>query len=131
MKSMVCRFNQTGYCKFWERCHKIHENEMCREKNCERIGCIKRHPKNCKYFLLHLFCKFGMDCVFIHHRTGRSTEMDSFTEDVKTLKAEVNILKTAIKTFMSIKEEANISKDSIDVLKREIETLMESNQDNA
>ena len=34
-----------------------------------------------------------MDCAFIHHRTVRSAEIESLTDDIKTLKAEVDILK--------------------------------------
>ena len=53
-------------------------------------------PKTCKYLVSNNFCKYGTDCAFIHHR---SIEIESLTKDVKTLKAELDILENTIKMF--------------------------------
>ena len=45
----LCKFNQTGFCKFRQKCSKTHNNTLCENENgCNEEYCSKRHPKLCK-----------------------------------------------------------------------------------
>ena len=60
----VCKFYQTGFCKFGQKSNKMHNDASCSKINCTSVLCISRHPKLCKYFFLSGTCKFGKDCAF-------------------------------------------------------------------
>ena len=44
-----CRYYNTGYCKYKQKCKFIHSNETCKNQQCDGKGCSKRHPKACKW----------------------------------------------------------------------------------
>ena len=48
----ICKFNQTGFCKFRVHCEKKHEDQVCDEINdCKNVNCEKRHPEMCRNYL--------------------------------------------------------------------------------
>ena len=57
----VCKFNQTGFCKYGENGTKMHVNKLCSTLNCNKHISKNRHPKQCKYFLLSERCRFNND----------------------------------------------------------------------
>ena len=61
----VCRYNKFGYCKFGEVCRKQHVDELCDSSSCDPLTCIKRHPKECKFYRNYKRCKFN-PCKFSH-----------------------------------------------------------------
>ena len=63
METVVCKRFQKGFCKFEENCRKHHNKETCPNIQCKIKACIKRHPRNYKYFNSHNTCKFGEDCA--------------------------------------------------------------------
>ena len=62
----ICKFNQTGFCKFLTRCRKQHLMEICPNKHCSNITCLLRHPRACRYFANFGRCKFGGTCFYLH-----------------------------------------------------------------
>ena len=62
----VCKYNQTGFCKFRERCRKRHNNEICEHQyKCENNQCIKRHPKRGRN-LKKGMCRHNKNCAYQH-----------------------------------------------------------------
>ena len=62
MKQNKCRYFNRGYCKFKENCRFFHSSVICEDfleiGICKSSnGCIKRHPKNCRYW-----CKRAEGC---------------------------------------------------------------------
>ena len=102
----ICKFNQFGFCKFLSNCRKHHINENCQETVCENRNCLKRHPKNCKYFDLYKRCKFGVYCAFAHRE-------DPLVKDIKALKLNYAILA----------EDLNDKRNEVDDLKVKVEVL--------
>ena len=53
-----CKYKQTGLSKFCENYPKVHNNEVCNNKSdCRSLTCTKRHPKVCKIFKDHGYCR--------------------------------------------------------------------------
>ena len=60
----VCQFNKFGYCKYKEGCMKLHIDENC-DNSCDNLNCVRRHPKECKYYRKYKRCKFD-PCRYLH-----------------------------------------------------------------
>ena len=64
---IICKFNQTGFCKFREGCNKTHNNKLCEKTNdCTEESCKQRHPKDCKNFSKDGFCRHKDKFVYKH-----------------------------------------------------------------
>ena len=98
----VCRFNKYGYCRYKEKCRKLHVNEKCENSECEIKLCMKRHPKICKFYRDYNYCKFGEFCKFVHimqnfqvsHSENEKiqkklSEIDAQLEHLKKLEEEI------------------------------------------
>ena len=75
-KTEMCRsFEETGYCKYAERCHFAHSREELRP--------LQRHPKFktevCKTFWDKGSCPYGKRCCFIHMEQPATTENTAAT----------------------------------------------------
>ena len=120
MEQNVCKFNQMGYCKFGNECHKYREEKVCKIRNCDPRKCRNHHPKECKYYAQNRFCKFGTDCRFTHHDHVKSGEFGSAFEDIRNLKAKVDYLKNTVKSLIDIRHEGKEMKKIIENLIIEI-----------
>ena len=126
MVSQICHHHKFGYCRFKEQCEKEHVKEECQALSaCKEVrSCNKRHPKTCKRFVFERFCKFGDECAYLHLTRDNSKEVyTEVIEDVKNLKAEVDLLKKTVKSLSYIKEEAKEVKKEIKRVKEEISQL--------
>ena len=92
----VCKFNQTGFCKFGENCTNMHVNKLCNTLNCNKHICNNRHPKQCKYFLVSGKCRFNNDCAFAHKKSGTNIKVEELEMEVIQLKLEVESLKSNV-----------------------------------
>ena len=147
-KKEVCRHNQTGFCKYGERCRKQHVNIKCNQDECKDKKCSRRHPHLCKFYAHTGFCKFQERCAFVHKEINVEThkvahevqkikeeierlksnvigtlnhiDSESVIKDMKNLKAEVDFLKNIIKPIVSIRQEGKVLKKSVDKLREEI-----------
>ena len=87
-QSGVCLHNKHGFCKFGQRCRKVHIYEICSENNCEIQTCMKRHPKPCSFYQLYQRCKFGIYCAFMHSESIQSKEIELLKVKVEILEIE-------------------------------------------
>ena len=87
-ESPVCKFNQTGYCRYKEACPKTHNNNLCSEKVCRRIDCRERHPKTCRYFSQNKVCRLKDQCAYAHHISKEETNLAHIEREVKLLQEE-------------------------------------------
>ena len=71
----VCGFFEFGYCKYEERCRKLHVNGECEILSCD-ISNIKRHPIVCRYLRDFRYCKFGAYCKFSHKSLQNNVKED-------------------------------------------------------
>ena len=63
----ICKFNQSGFCKFKQFCKKEHVNEICESQSeCKREICTKRHPKICRNFMKDGSCRHDNKCAYLH-----------------------------------------------------------------
>ena len=82
----VCGFFKFGYCKFRNKCRKMHVSEKCERKTCDIKSCNLRHPKICRYFRDRKFCKFGEWCCFDHKNIEE--DFEKVSEKYKQTKLE-------------------------------------------
>ena len=76
----ICKFFKFGYCKFKSNCKNKHVEEICSEKKCNQIECDKRHPRVCKYYVIHGDCKLGSNCAYAHN--NKNIEMEKMEQKV-------------------------------------------------
>ena len=104
----VCRFFNSGYCKYKSKCKFFHSKERC-EDQCERKTCRKRHPKTCKY---RNKCRRKDTCEFNHSHI--SSDMD--------LKEEVVVLRSMVK---ELQKECQHQKEMTETLQKDFELVKE------
>ena len=61
-----CRFFNTGYCKYKQKCRFAHPKEDCKDSNCEGKECPYRHPKGCKWMERTGGCRREHFCDYSH-----------------------------------------------------------------
>ena len=126
----MCRYYKFGYCKFKQQCHKEHVEAKCEALSaCKDIKwCNKHHPKVCKIFALEIFCKYGERCAYEHFVKDQSKRVvDELVEDMKNIKAEMDMLKNKVKSLNQIKQEGKVIKKSIHELKADIQKIKAEN----
>ena len=76
---------------------KKHIDEVCPiYRECDDNGCVKRHPKQCKYYAKNKKCIF-QKCAYSHDKEGNDLEIEIIEKQVSALKHEVEELKEANK----------------------------------
>ena len=82
----VCKFYNSGYCKYQGTCKFPHPSERC-VGPCNKQSCLKRHPKPCRYGDK---CRRKDICDYKHKLSSAETD----------LKAEITALKITIQTLL-------------------------------
>ena len=82
-KNSKCRYFNSGYCKYKQRCKFLHPKNICKETNCERGKCPNRHPKACKWYSGATGCRRGEDCDFSHGTLVCGDKMENQTKNFK------------------------------------------------
>ena len=128
----ICEYYSCGYCKYKEQCKKNHVKEECDNGiNChEKETCKLRHPKICKRMINYGYCRYGVKCAYKHNHIKNSYGEDAI-EDIKNIKAELDVLKNTVKALMSIKEEGKSLQKDVKCLKEDIKLLIAVNKDTA
>ena len=80
----LCKFQNSGFCKFQTKCNFKHVLENYKVNGCDLTNCEKRHPKRCRYFYLKRFCKFKEDCQYSHG------EVDTSSEEIAVIRLELD-----------------------------------------
>ena len=109
VKVLICKFNQTGFCKFKQHCEKRHVDEICgNQSECEHGTCEKRHPKICRYFSKDRKCRHGEKCSYLHAQEvyQQTTFNENMTllmlkheKEITALTQEVNMLKSLLQSI--------------------------------
>ena len=92
----VCKHFQCGFCKFGESCQKQHIKDICLVQSCSSKSCVKRHPKNCKYFSIQQSCKFGDHCAYKHNSNSDKSENNKYLNKIIALEDSVEFMKKQI-----------------------------------
>ena len=92
----VCKHFQTGHCKFGVNCRKRHISENCLNVDCLDKTCLKRHPKQCKYFSQIGSCRFGEECSYKH---TLPSSHEHFSSQIQALEGRIGDMFKAIKAL--------------------------------
>ena len=115
----LCKHNQTGFCKFRNKCQKRHENTVCENtENCSEERCTKRHPKVCRDFNNNKNCRHKDKCAYKHIQHEKQTELNELIKqgllkhenDIKLLTEEVNKLRNLVQ-YMALELSKNAQKE--------------------
>ena len=78
-----CKYFNSGYCKYQDRCKLLHPKEECDYK-CKIINCMKRHIKPCRY---ETNCRYKENCAYKHKK-----EINPNTEEIVSSKKTMKVL---------------------------------------
>jgi len=126
MGETLCKFQNSGYCKYKEKCTFKHVTEKC-ETKCDRKTCQKRHLKMCKFGFV---CRRKSICEYKHKGTseehgvnvqikGLEATIKDLVEENKKSAAKMATLESELKSGLKKVVQENKEKDNI------IETLKE------
>ena len=128
----LCKFQKSGFCKFQTKCHLKNVQDICNDKKCEETGCLRRHPRRCRYFYLRSFCKFKENCKYSHVEEKICEERElireskSLEKKTKELETEVTQLKLANQKLKDILKKVN---DELEKVKKERDVLHVKNKE--
>ena len=111
----VCKFNQTGFCKFGQTCCKMHVNKLCSTPNCDKHMCINRHPNLCRYFSQNGHCKRGQKCAYSHTKSETFVKVEETEKKITLLKSEIESLKANI-----LKSENHLLRAAVEDLRKTV-----------
>ena len=115
--NQVCKYNQTGFCKYKDACNKVHENKVCEHpRTCIRKDCNERHPKTCKHFSKKEGCHYKEECAYLH-KNRKSIQQDEINHAVSVVVSKHN------NEIMVIQEEVKILKDIIKIMKEKLDAI--------
>ena len=105
----ICKFNQSGFCKFQSHCRKQHVMEVCTNTQCSMVTCLYRHPRVCRYFNNFGRSKFDGSCAYLHKRNDKLSEFKEEQEkEIEKLRKDVEELqKQVIELRNTLNEMAN------------------------
>ena len=91
---IVCKFYQTGFCKFQTHCKNVHNHDICPSNHCSNNACMLRHPRVCKYFLNFGRCKFGSSCAYLHknQNTLHAQQILEIQNQIQSLEVKIKKL---------------------------------------
>ena len=132
MDGQICQYYKYGYCKFKKHSRKIHEHGECDAlAKCKNIKiCNKRHPKTCQRLSKQKFCKFGLDCAYLHRQVEQEAierHEESVEENIKIMKAEISVLKKTRNEMVTRDSKRSELIESVQILQEEIKDLKIAN----
>ena len=111
----ICKYNQSGSCKYRDKCKRKHYYENCKNKSdCTSEKCPNRHPKQCKNILRNGKCKYEEKCAYDHDKSSEQKEKATFNEAV------ANILKRHDDEILEMKQEIIQMNSNILKLEKEL-----------
>ena len=72
------------------------------------------------------YCRLGVKCAY-KHQLKENPQHEDTNENIKNIKAELDVLKNTVKALMSIKEEGKLLHQDVKYLKEEIMFLIAAN----
>ena len=90
----VCKYNQSGHCKYKQECRNKHENQLGPEESyCKSKECSMRHPKACRKYFREESCRFGENCSYKHKKDLNQDILKQMTMKVLPSKKTLENLK--------------------------------------
>ena len=122
----VCKWNKFGYCKHGEMCRESHVKEICENSSCKIMCCLKRHPKQCKFFTSYKRCKFD-PCAFRHVEQTDSFEYLKKENDV--MLSKINDIDKSIKALEAKESETDNFIEKLIAIEKKLEIFTNVRQD--
>ena len=127
----VCLFDKFSFCKNGVKCTRVHLKEICQNRDCDYRRCDKRHPRPCRIFRMHGFCRFGTSCRYSHRLPKEIEELNNKIKSLEKLTAELSRLvadqNNEIKDLKSRLLE--IESNELKKLKNQIDDLVKNNNE--
>ena len=125
---IICKFNQTGFCKYRDKCRHKHNDKACENKTtCNKENCKLRHPKLCRTFRSTGKCRHNENCAYSHAEielSGKEKEIDQIVakhdEEIAMINAELEKMKLII---FNMGEETKHLKDELQFRTKTTETI--------
>ena len=115
---MICKFNQTGFCKFKQLCKKEHVNEIYENtEKCENEMCTRRHPRICRHFNKDGSCPHNYQCAYMHTEKVKQSDEQQKPNDILAV-----ALTTQIKELADMRNEMTELKLKVQHLETHIQT---------
>ena len=99
--SEKCEHFNRGYCKFQNNCEKKHNDEVCKNIDCDEDKCEMRHPNPCKFGFR---CRFNKKdkCLFSHDTSALDdikleTLQRSFEDQFNGLETQITQMQKELK----------------------------------
>ena len=123
----ICKFNQSGFCKYQNHCRKQHIMDICPTSMCNNMSCLFRHPKVCKFFNNFKRCKFGELCAYLHGPEIQTEDrkISELEENLAQVKAEIRKVEATLLQLENIENRMRSVEDSN---RRNNERIEEVNQ---
>ena len=99
MEGILFLYNQSGFCRYGDMCHKHHVHEVCFTSNCKIKSCSQRHPKPCRHFKTETSCKFGDLCAYKHETSTDQKNVNDLVNKLTVLEDTVNSMNLKIGTL--------------------------------
>ena len=129
----LCKFQNSGFCKFETKCNFKHVFDNCDEKGCDKTGCIKRHPKRCRYFFLKRFCKFQESCHYSHGEGKTHEDIAIVRMEIERIKKKNEELEKETMHLKLVNQELidnlKTAKEEVDLLKKEKNAIQIENKE--
>ena len=137
MKDKLCRFQNSGYCKYKDKCIFKHVTEECDDRKCNRKTCQKRHIKLCRY---GNGCRRQLTCEYKHKANSEEAGLKSkikeleetiknLVEENKTYLAKLSALDIEIQTYQEeVIRENEEKKTVIKTLREKVRKEEKSNE---
>ena len=119
---VLCKFFQTGFCKYKENCSQKHDHTICENQNdCNERECTNRHPKICQNFRKDGKCVFKEKCAYQHTPllNNQAKVMEAMMkvilkqqQDITALTEEVKILKDLMNKIAMEKIDGSSNKET-------------------
>ena len=105
---VVCSYNRKGYCKFQDRCHNLHINEVCGLSSCLNDSCQLRHPRTCKYYSSYGACKYADNCAY-SHKNLLLDEVNSIKRDMAQILDKMELIQKALNELTAFESSTNLA----------------------
>ena len=93
MERDICKHFMYGYCKLKHECPKEHIDILCQNyRECDNNGCVKRHPKTCRYFARNRRCRYER-CAYSHDKDGIDFKIETAENEISALRDDIKELK--------------------------------------
>jgi len=106
-KDILCKFQNSGFCKYRGGCRFKHVSEQC-EGKCDKKVCRKRHQKSCRFGSK---CRRQNICEYKHQANAEE----------QSLKAQIIVLEA---TNAKLEEENKIKKAEMDRIELELKASL-------